>query len=78
MSVLLLGLESSGKTEIGHLIIRKPRENFEATNGVQSYTLNNHDFLINITEVGGNKEMQKLWHHYFIKVKQKQILLKFS
>ncbi|KAL5281388.1 hypothetical protein ACFFRR_005031 [Megaselia abdita] len=67
MSILLLGLESSGKTEIGHLIVKKQRQNFDSTNGVQNFTFNNHSFTINITEVGGNKEMQKLWHHYFIK-----------
>lgn len=69
MNVLMLGLESSGKTEIGHLIIKKTRENFDSTNGVQNYSYKDSRSIINMTEVGGNKEMRKLWHHYFIKVK---------
>lgn len=77
MDILLLGLKSSGKTEVGHLIVKKTRENFDSTNGVQSFTLKTQQFIMNITEVGGNKEMQKLWHHYFKKVKLWILIQKF-
>ncbi|XP_017114789.1 uncharacterized protein LOC108137574 [Drosophila elegans] len=66
--VLILGPAASGKTELGHRLSRSPRasDDQEATNGVRCYRLSlpDHAVELQLTEVGGNAEMQRLWQHY--------------
>ncbi|XP_004524123.1 ADP-ribosylation factor-like protein 13B [Ceratitis capitata] len=66
IKVLLLGVMASGKTELGYILSRQQRENFEPTNGVQFYRIELPERYVSITEVGGNTEIQKIWHHYFL------------
>ncbi|XP_054729585.1 ADP-ribosylation factor-like protein 13B [Anastrepha obliqua] len=66
LKVLLLGLMASGKTELGHHLTRQQRTSHEATNGVQYFQMQLPERHLSITEVGGNPEMQKIWHHYFL------------
>ncbi|XP_017005700.2 ADP-ribosylation factor-like protein 3 [Drosophila takahashii] len=72
--VLLLGPSGSGKTELGHRLSRSPRasDDQEATNGVRCYQISGgfQDISelpakLQLTEVGGNAEMQRLWRHYY-------------
>ena len=63
-----MGAAGSGKTEVGHLIINKLRDNFDSTNGVETYSFKTQKLSVNLTEIGGNSEMQKIWHHYYNKV----------
>ncbi|XP_036320144.1 probable ADP-ribosylation factor At2g15310 [Rhagoletis pomonella] len=66
LKVLLLGLMGSGKSELGHLLSRQQRQDYEPTNGVQYFRMHLPDRHLSLTEVGGNVEMQKIWHHYFL------------
>ncbi|XP_017064912.1 ADP-ribosylation factor-like protein 3 [Drosophila eugracilis] len=68
--VLILGPLASGKTELGHRLSRVPRpiDDQEATNGVRCYHVTSVDppaHHLQLTEVGGNPEMQRLWKHYY-------------
>ncbi|XP_016949676.1 ADP-ribosylation factor-like protein 15 [Drosophila biarmipes] len=66
--LLILGPSGSGKTELGHRLSRVPRapDDQEATNGVRCYELAAEELpaRLQLTEVGGNPEMQRLWKHY--------------
>ncbi|XP_067635836.1 ADP-ribosylation factor 5 [Eurosta solidaginis] len=66
LKVLMLGLASSGKTELGHLLSQQQRRDYEPTNGTQYFRMQLPNQYLAITEVGGNSEMQKIWHHYFL------------
>ncbi|EDV38535.2 uncharacterized protein Dana_GF19509 [Drosophila ananassae] len=68
--ILLLGASGSGKTELGHRLRKTPRpaDDQDATNGVRCFEVLPEEFpdiQLQLTEVGGNSEMQRLWHHYF-------------
>ncbi|EDX00954.2 uncharacterized protein Dyak_GE16719 [Drosophila yakuba] len=67
--VLILGPSGSGKTELGHRLSRVPRalDDQEATNGVRCYQMSAVEppAELQLTEVGGNAEMQRLWKHYY-------------
>ncbi|KAH8367675.1 hypothetical protein KR084_001447 [Drosophila pseudotakahashii] len=70
--VLLLGPSGSGKTELGHRLSRSTRasDDQEATNGVRCYQVfggfqEELPAKLQLTEVGGNAEMQRLWRHYY-------------
>lgn len=68
--VLILGPSGSGKTELGHRLSRvsRDRDDQEATNGVRCYRMKSAEEPIaqlQLTEVGGNVEMQRLWKHYY-------------
>ncbi|XP_016970750.1 ADP-ribosylation factor-like protein 3 [Drosophila rhopaloa] len=67
--VLVLGPAGSGKTELGHRLSRSPRaaDDQEATNGVRCYGVSGEELpaKLQLTEVGGNMEMQRLWKHYY-------------
>ncbi|XP_037931535.1 ADP-ribosylation factor-like protein 2 [Teleopsis dalmanni] len=65
IKVVLLGLEGSGKTEIGCALAGTQRLGDDSTNGVQYFRMKLPSVQVSITEIGGNKEMQKIWHHYF-------------
>ncbi|XP_026845437.1 ADP-ribosylation factor-like protein 3 [Drosophila persimilis] len=72
--VLLLGPAGSGKTELGHRVSGRERggDDLDPTNGVRCYRLESaalqrEDIAVDLqlTEVGGNAEMQRLWKHYY-------------
>ncbi|KAH8236055.1 hypothetical protein KR038_011750 [Drosophila bunnanda] len=70
--VLILGPAASGKTELGHRLagLQRLEDDHEATNGVRCYTasITMEDFpaiQLQLTEVGGNPDMQRLWRHYY-------------
>ncbi|KAH8289152.1 hypothetical protein KR054_001035 [Drosophila jambulina] len=73
--VLILGPAASGKTELGHRLagLQRPQDDHEATNGVRCYSASipaesdpsSPAVHFQLTEVGGNPEMQRLWRHYY-------------
>lgn len=72
--VLILGPAASGKTELGHRLsaVQRPEDDQEATNGVRCYSASispedppRPPVQLQLTEVGGNPEMQRLWRHYY-------------
>lgn len=68
MSILLLGLDGSGKTEIGYFLNKKQRIDFSKTNGSQMYHFNVNDIPINLNEIGGSADIRSLWIHYYREV----------
>ncbi|XP_055922445.1 ADP-ribosylation factor 6 [Eupeodes corollae] len=65
LKILLLGLENVGKTEIGYILAGKKRTHYHTTNGVQCFKTQLAKCSLSITEVGGNRQNQKLWHNYY-------------
>ncbi|XP_055857948.1 uncharacterized protein LOC129920589 [Episyrphus balteatus] len=65
LNILLLGMKSVGKTEVGYILAGKKRTIYETTNGVQCYKTRLPKCSLAITEVGGNRQSEKLWHHYY-------------
>ncbi|XP_073835519.1 ADP-ribosylation factor-like protein 8 isoform X2 [Musca autumnalis] len=65
LKFLLLGLAGSGKTEIAHYLTEKQRLDYESTNGAHNYTMTSMNAQCSITEIGGNDDIQKIWHHYY-------------
>ncbi|XP_022216310.2 ADP-ribosylation factor-like protein 3 [Drosophila obscura] len=72
--VLLLGPAGSGKTELGHRVSGRERDcdDMSPTNGVRCYRMDSAGVQreecavrLQLTEVGGNAEMQRLWKHYY-------------
>ncbi|XP_017055970.2 ADP-ribosylation factor-like protein 15 [Drosophila ficusphila] len=67
--VLILGPSGSGKTELGHRLSGTPRDlnDQESTNGVRCFEISAEEthLKLQLTEVGGNAEMQRLWKHYY-------------
>ncbi|KAH8420483.1 hypothetical protein KR009_010802 [Drosophila setifemur] len=70
--VLVLGPAGCGKTELGHRLQGSQRspDDQEPTNGVRCYSIlpegqSSPEFQLQLTEVGGNREMQRLWRHYY-------------
>lgn len=70
--LLLLGQMNSGKTEVAHRLLNIKRQNYMSTNGVRSYTMDLPSSAFRtpclLTEIGGNEEMQQIWHYYYGKV----------
>ncbi|XP_019894974.2 ADP-ribosylation factor-like protein 15 [Musca domestica] len=65
LKFLLLGLAGSGKTEIGHYLMEKQRLDYESTNGAHNYSMKCGNAQCSITEIGGNDDIQNIWHHYY-------------
>ncbi|XP_075158345.1 ADP-ribosylation factor [Haematobia irritans] len=65
LKFLLLGLEGSGKTEIAHYLSRTQRLDYDPTNGVHNYNMTCMEAQCSMTEIGGNDDIQRIWHHYY-------------
>lgn len=73
MSILILGLEGSGKTEIGHFLSKKHRLDFSQTNGSQTYRFHVQNTPVNLNEIGGSADIRALWVHYYREVHTKDL-----
>lgn len=65
ISVLLLGAEGAGKTEVGHALSGSPRIDFGSTKGVHVYNVNAKYQHIKLTEIGGSDSVRDIWPHYY-------------
>lgn len=65
LKLLLLGLVGSGKTEIAHYLSKTKRLDYDSTNGVHNYSMMVMETLCSLTEIGGNEDIQNIWHHYY-------------
>ncbi|XP_031625813.1 ADP-ribosylation factor 1-like isoform X2 [Contarinia nasturtii] len=65
ISVLLLGTENAGKTEVGHALSTLPRIDFGPTKGVHVFNVNSKFQHIKLTEVGGSDSVRDIWPHYY-------------
>lgn len=68
MSILILGLDGSGKTELGYFLSKKARLDFFPTNGSQTYHFNIKNTPVNLNEIGGSADIRSLWAHYYREV----------
>lgn len=68
LKFLILGLRGSGKTEIAHYLTKTQRLDYDSTNGVHNYTFKLMETMCSLTEIGGNDDMQRIWHHYYVGV----------
>lgn len=74
--LLLLGQMNSGKTEVAHRLLNSKRQDYMSTNGVRNYTMDKITDLpspasripCSLTEIGGNDDMQQIWHYYYVSV----------
>lgn len=58
-------MAGSGKTEIAHCLSQTQRLDYDSTNGVHSYTIKCQEAQCSMTEIGGNDDIQRIWHHYY-------------
>lgn len=65
ISVVLLGSEGAGKTEIGHVLGNEPRIDFSSTKGVRVYNVQSKNQEIKLTEIGGSDSVRGIWPHYY-------------
>lgn len=65
ISVLVLGSEGVGKTEVGHALSGIPRIDFTSTKGVHVYNVNSKYQHIKLTEIGGSDSVRDIWPHYY-------------
>lgn len=65
ISVLLLGTEGSGKTEVGYALSRQPRIDFGSTKGVHVFNVNSKCQHIRLNEIGGSDSVRDIWPHYY-------------
>jgi AAA+ ATPase superfamily predicted ATPase len=65
--ILILGLKSSGKTDIAFRLLNKKRDEFLSTNGCRVFTTKINKRLIKFTELGG-EEFYDIWKYYFLDV----------
>ncbi|XP_055698682.1 uncharacterized protein LOC129799083 [Phlebotomus papatasi] len=67
IAILLLGLDGSGKTTIGHSLLKThPKIPPKATAGCQVFPLRILNHSVEVTEVGGREDVRPLWKHYFL------------
>lgn len=71
ISVLMIGIESSGKTEIGHVLSGEPRIDFGPTKGAHVFNVDSKSQHIKVTEIGGSDSVRDIWPHYYNDVSKK-------
>lgn len=69
ISILLLGYEQSGKTEIGHALSGHTRLDFTSTKGVRMFNIDIKNHAIKLLEIGGSDTVRGIWPHYFSNVR---------
>lgn len=65
ISVLLLGTDNAGKTEIGHILSNLPRIECGSTKGVHVFNVNSKSQHIKLTEIGGSDSVRDIWPYYY-------------
>lgn len=73
MSILIVGLDGAGKSEIGHTLATngnnaKKRTDYSSTNGCHIFKTKINGCLIRFTEVGGSEGIRKIWPYYYQEV----------
>src|SRR5688572_19789572 len=63
----MAGLESSGKTTILYKCKLTPKQNINATIGVDFIEIFHKGVMIEICDAGGNEHIRPLWRHYYSK-----------
>ncbi|EDS33018.1 ADP-ribosylation factor [Culex quinquefasciatus] len=66
VDILIVGLESTGKTELAYKICGEIRNEYLKTKGCRVFNTNSDGTNIRITEVGGAAEFLDIWKYYFL------------
>lgn len=64
----MLGVENSGKTEVGHTLSSIERIDFSPTKGIRVFDINVRGQAIKLMEIGGAATVRDLWPHYYNEV----------
>ncbi|ODV94613.1 hypothetical protein PACTADRAFT_34363 [Pachysolen tannophilus NRRL Y-2460] len=67
LRVLMLGLDNSGKTTIVKSLLGQDVKQVSPTMGFNIETVDYHDYIINIWDVGGQSSLRPFWFNYFEK-----------
>lgn len=73
LSILLLGVDNVGKSEIGHVLATTERVDFSKTKGIRTFNINVKGRAIKLMEIGGAASVRDLWSHYYNEVGNKQL-----
>lgn len=65
LTILILGLADSGKTEIAHILSKQTRTDQSSTKGVHLFNVEENDYAVKITEIGGSDSVRGIWPHYY-------------
>lgn len=65
LTILILGLADSGKTEVGHILCKQSRTDQSSTKGVHVFNVDANDHAVRLTEIGGSDSVRGIWPHYF-------------
>lgn len=69
LTIILTGLQNSGKTEIAYGLCKEKRLEFSSTNGASIYHTSRSNNDLKIIELGGS--VYGIWKHYYSTVKNK-------
>lgn len=64
----MLGVENTGKSEIGHVLAGTERIDFSPTKGTRMFNINVKGRAIKLMEIGGAETVRDLWPHYYNEV----------
>lgn len=65
LKLLVLGLDSAGKTTLLRNLSQEEVANTEPTKGFNVKTLVHENYNLNVWDLGGQKEIRKYWNYYF-------------
>ncbi|XP_053671724.1 ADP-ribosylation factor-like protein 2 [Anopheles nili] len=66
LSILVLGIENSGKTEIAFKICNKKRSDYAPTKGCRLFETAIADTDVKLIEIGGGSDLRDIWKYYFL------------
>uniref|UniRef100_A0A182Q1B1 ADP-ribosylation factor-like protein 13B n=1 Tax=Anopheles farauti TaxID=69004 RepID=A0A182Q1B1_9DIPT len=66
LSILVLGIENSGKTEIAFKICHRKRGDYAPTKGCRLFETVIADTDIKLIEIGGGSDLRDIWKYYFL------------
>ena len=64
-NILILGLDNAGKTTLLKCLTEEEIKITEPTKGVNVKSIIYNGFTINVTDIGGQKEIRQYWNYYY-------------
>ncbi|KFB35441.1 hypothetical protein ZHAS_00002139 [Anopheles sinensis] len=66
LSLLVLGIENSGKTEVSFKICRRKRTDYGPTKGCRLFETVIAETDVKLIEIGGGSDLRDIWKYYFL------------
>ncbi|XP_058055834.1 ADP-ribosylation factor-like protein 13B [Anopheles bellator] len=66
LSILVLGIENAGKTEIAFKVCHRKRGDFAPTKGCRLFETVIADTDVKLIEIGGGSDLRDIWKYYFL------------